>query len=294
MKQKNVKPADYCRRFSTRKNAGLYLHIVDERSYLDRFLLGQLLGRLLYKIGADYIAYYHDHKIAGILARIKKEYNQVSPQTIINFLKKEFFDDYLRKFEYAFLIQCLIRKDVRKEVVVDLGGGGSFSTIAPALLRLSEMRIISIDVTHQSAVSKYGIEYVKGDCMNTSLADASVDVVTIISTLEHVGLGRYGDPLDVDGDLKTMRETWRILKPGGHAIITIPYGYPTVVYNLHRVYDKGRVAKLMKGFAPIIMKYSRLGKFCSQKELEGKKVTKLDQQHHPDPQGGLLALLKKL
>lgn len=294
MTTKTLSPSDFTINFSPNKKAELYLHIVDEKPKLERFLGGQLLSKILYRIGSDFIGRRNDNRIEKILREIKNKWGDISFKSITKFLKKEFFDDYLRKFEYAFLIQCLVRKDVRKEVVVDLGGGGSFSTIAPALLRLSNMRIISIDVTHQSAVSKYGIEYVKGDCMNTSLADASVDVVTIISTLEHVGLGRYGDPLDVDGDLKTMRETWRILKPGGHAIITIPYGYPTVVYNLHRVYDKGRVAKLMKGFAPIIMKYSRLGKFCSQKELEGKKVTKLDQQHHPDPQGGLLALLKKL
>jgi len=38
MKQKNIKPIDYCRRFSTEKNAELYRHIVNERSLLDRFL----------------------------------------------------------------------------------------------------------------------------------------------------------------------------------------------------------------------------------------------------------------
>ena len=108
--------------------------------------------------------------------------------------------------------------------------------------------------------------------MNTHLTDKSVDVVTIISTLEHVGLGRYGDPLDVDGDIRTMREVWRILKPGGHAILTIPYGYPTVVYNLHRVYDNGRLRLLTEGFKPVVVQYSSLGKLCSRDRIEGKKV----------------------
>jgi hypothetical protein len=35
----------------------------------------------------------------------------------------------------------------------------------------------------------------------------------------HVGDGRYGDALDVDGDLKMLAEIARVLRPGGLAIV---------------------------------------------------------------------------
>ena len=41
------------------------------------------------------------------------------------------------------------------------------------------------------------------------------DVILSISSFEHDGLGRYGDPLDPDGDLRSMKEAAQILRPGG-------------------------------------------------------------------------------
>jgi Caenorhabditis protein of unknown function, DUF268 len=41
------------------------------------------------------------------------------------------------------------------------------------------------------------------------------DAAISISSFEHDGLGRYGDPLDPDGDLKAMRNMKKIVKPGG-------------------------------------------------------------------------------
>lgn len=54
--------------------------------------------------------------------------------------------------------------------------------------------------------------------VNDSLANAALaaafDVVMSISTFEHDGLGRYGDPLNPNGDIIAMRSTRRLLKPG--------------------------------------------------------------------------------
>ena len=54
--------------------------------------------------------------------------------------------------------------------------------------------------------------------VNDSLANAALaaafDVVMSISTFEHDGLGRYGDPLNPNGDMIAMRSTRRLLKPG--------------------------------------------------------------------------------
>ena len=41
------------------------------------------------------------------------------------------------------------------------------------------------------------------------------DVAVSISSLEHDGLGRYGDPIDPEGDLKAIQNIKRLLKPGG-------------------------------------------------------------------------------
>lgn len=52
------------------------------------------------------------------------------------------------------------------------------------------------------------------------------DIVTCISTIEHVGLGFYGDPTEhgEDGPAKAFRSLVRLTAPGGHILLTVPIG----------------------------------------------------------------------
>lgn len=250
-----------------------------------------------------YVSNPNDIEVENAFKYMKKKWGNNSSQTVIAYLRDKFSQDHLRKFEYAFLAKCLIRSDVKKNIIVDMGGGFSYSTITPVLLRLHKSKIFSIDVLDYPRKSKYGIKYITGDCTNTNLPNNFADAVTLISTLEHIGLGRYGDPMDIIGDIKTMQEVKRILKSGGHAIITIPYGYPTVVFNLHRVYDSGRIKKLTNGFKIIRKEYTLLGKASNRRDASGKHVTKYIPGYYEnipvrnrnyDAQGGIMLLLQKI
>lgn len=52
------------------------------------------------------------------------------------------------------------------------------------------------------------------------------DIVTCISTIEHVGLGFYGDPTahGEDGPALAFRSLVRLTAPGGHVLLTVPIG----------------------------------------------------------------------
>ncbi|WP_082878019.1 DUF268 domain-containing protein [Methylobacillus sp. MM3] len=65
----------------------------------------------------------------------------------------------------------------------------------------------------------------------------SVESLSCMHVLEHIGLGRYGDSIDPDGDLKAIRELVRVLKPGGNLLIAVPVGQPRICFNAHRIYD---------------------------------------------------------
>jgi SAM-dependent methyltransferase len=65
--------------------------------------------------------------------------------------------------------------------------------------------------------------------------------------VEHVGLGRYGDPLDPEGDLKAMRELTRVLAPGGTLLFVVPVGRPKIVFNAHRIYSYEQVLNCFQG-----------------------------------------------
>lgn len=77
------------------------------------------------------------------------------------------------------------------------------------------------------------------------------DAAFSISSFEHDGLGRYGDPLDPDADLKAMRGMKKLLKPGGLLFFTVPLGLDTVVFNIHRIYGRTRFPLLLEGWTVV-------------------------------------------
>ena len=75
----------------------------------------------------------------------------------------------------------------------------------------------------------------EADLTNLFFSDNSIDCLSCMHTLEHIGLGRYGDKLDPNGDLKAINELQRVAKE--HLLIVVPVGRQRVVFNAHRVYD---------------------------------------------------------
>ena len=52
----------------------------------------------------------------------------------------------------------------------------------------------------------------------------SFDSIVTFSSLEHSGLGRYGDDLNPFGDLIAMAKAWCVIKDGGKALVGVPSG----------------------------------------------------------------------
>lgn len=286
-------PRDFITNYSPIRPADLLIWEVDDRP--------KLKIRTVFKLLRDWLYDVNIAKAKKIRKGIQEKWGELKNEAITEFLSEEFGYDHLRKFEYAFLARCLSRKDLCKNVIVDIGGY-SFSTIVPLIFGFPETKIISVDWCYHTSL-KNNVRYVKGDAMNTNLPDQIADLVICISTLEHIGLGRWGDPLIVDGDIRAMKEAYRILKIGGLLVLTIPYGYPTVVFNLNRIYDSGRVQMLSEGFETVVAEYSLYGSPCNREDIEGKRVTRhipgyyeddrTESQRHPEATGGILLLMRK-
>lgn len=74
------------------------------------------------------------------------------------------------------------------------------------------------------------------------------DVVISISSIEHDGLGRYGDPVNPTGDLEAMQKIKHILKKDGLVFLAVPIGPDALVWNAHRIYGPIRLKMLCQGF----------------------------------------------
>ncbi len=103
------------------------------------------------------------------------------------------------------------------------------------------------------------VEYKKIDTLDTRLETITVedfdkserkfDFIISISSVEHDGLGRYGDPINPDGDLEGMEKLLsRNLTKNGKLFLSVPVGKDKVVWNLHRIYGEKRLPLLFKGF----------------------------------------------
>lgn len=81
-----------------------------------------------------------------------------------------------------------------------------------------------------------GLSARAGDLLRLPFADHSVSSLSCMHVVEHLGLGRYGDPLDPTADLRAMRELSRVLAPHGSLLFVVPVGQPKIAFNAHRIY----------------------------------------------------------
>ena len=80
------------------------------------------------------------------------------------------------------------------------------------------------------------------------ISEGNFDACFSISSIEHDGLGRYGDPLDPDGDLKSMKNLKNFLSDDALVYFAVPVGLDKVVFNTHRVYGENRMPKILTGW----------------------------------------------
>lgn len=92
------------------------------------------------------------------------------------------------------------------------------------------------------------LSFIKGDILNLPFKDGEIASLSSICVLEHIGLGRYGDPLDSFGSEKAFKELIRVLSPGGSLYISVPVDKENKVYfNAHRAFTRDYVLELSHG-----------------------------------------------
>ncbi len=133
----------------------------------------------------------------------------------------------------------------RPEFHIDISSLLYFSTLVSAFVPVKFYDYRPARLTLSNLTSE------KADLLALPFATQSVLSLSCMHVVEHIGLGRYGDPLDPDGDLKAMRELQRVLAPGGRLIFVTPVGRSRVCFNAHRVYDP---ALIQSSFSELTLK----------------------------------------
>ncbi|MCE5285689.1 MAG: DUF268 domain-containing protein [Pelosinus sp.] len=86
------------------------------------------------------------------------------------------------------------------------------------------------------------------DLTKLPFADQSVPSLSCMHVIEHIGLGRYGDPLDYNGDLRAIAELKRVVSKGGSLLLVVPIGQPRICFNAHRIYAFENIRECFSDF----------------------------------------------
>ncbi|MCF7843463.1 DUF268 domain-containing protein [Candidatus Gracilibacteria bacterium] len=133
-------------------------------------------------------------------------------------------------------------KEINAEEHIDISSSLYFSSIVSAFKPVSFYDFRPAKLNLSNLVSE------SANLLHLPFADNSISSLSCMHTVEHVGLGRYGDKIDPDGDLHAVKELSRVVKQDGNLLFVVPVGKPRIQFNAHRIYSYKMVIEMFPGF----------------------------------------------
>jgi len=130
---------------------------------------------------------------------------------------------------------------VQPDYQVDVGSDHRFVT-----LLTPHLPVIFIDFC-PLMIEMLNLMPVAGNVLELPLATDSIPSLSCLHVAEHVGLGRYGGPLDPQGTKKAARELARVIAPNGNLFFSVPVGQERVCFNAHRIHAAETIREYFSG-----------------------------------------------
>jgi SAM-dependent methyltransferase len=162
-----------------------------------------------------------------------------------------------------------IVREINPDMHIDISSTLHFCSILSAFIKTEfyDYRPAALNLANLASLH--------ADLTSLHFADNSILSLSCMHTLEHIGLGRYGDPLNPDGDLKAFGELKRVCAPGGNLLIVVPVGVKRLQFNAHRIYNPFEIIGYMDGFS--LKKFSLIddqGGYTEKASLESAATQK--------------------
>lgn len=87
----------------------------------------------------------------------------------------------------------------------------------------------------------------RGDILNLPYKNNEITSLSCLHVVEHIGLGRYGDPIDPNGTKKACKELARVLAKGGKLYFSTPIGKDRICFNAHHIHTPEQIMSYFKG-----------------------------------------------
>jgi hypothetical protein len=96
---------------------------------------------------------------------------------------------------------------------------------------------------------------IAGDMLRLPFRNRSLSSITCLHAIEHLGLGRYGDPLDPNGCWRGLYEIERVLATNGNLFLSVPVGRPALYFNGNYVFRAADIPGALRGLKLVSFSY---------------------------------------
>ncbi|MGA2296495.1 MAG: DUF268 domain-containing protein [FCB group bacterium] len=131
----------------------------------------------------------------------------------------------------------------KPKVHIDISSTIAFCTMLSAFIntKFYDFRPAKLDLDNLSSDH--------ADLLSLPFDNDSIESLSCMHVVEHIGLGRYGDPLNYDADLKAISELSRVVATGGNLLFVVPVGKNAkILFNAHRIYTYKQIIDYFNGF----------------------------------------------
>jgi SAM-dependent methyltransferase len=174
---------------------------------------------------SDFITF--RHLSTASRARLPVRMQDIHPQLLDDTAKTAFDRHYVYHTAWSARVIHTLKPHLHVDIGSSLYFVGTVSAFVPVAFydyRPADLHLSQLECRH-------------ADLLSLPFADHSLASVSCMHVVEHVGLGRYGDPLDPHGDMKAMTELQRVVAPSGSLLFVVPVGTPRVCFDAHRIYS---------------------------------------------------------
>ena len=149
------------------------------------------------------------------------------------------------------------------------------------MIEVFDVRPISNDIP--------GVIFKQADFMHSAVAadfgtsEGYCDSLSCLHALEHFGLGRYGEPIDVKGYEKGIANLAKLLKPKGRLYLSTPIGRQRVEFNANWVFSPQTIIQSARASGLELIELHTVntsGTGLLQIDLAEPTLTNLAEQHY--------------
>lgn len=169
---------------------------------------------------------------------VDSRYISISIDNLYANAGKNFNNYYLQQDLWAAKLIYINKPNVHYDI------GSRVDGFITHLLSFNQKTIL-IDIRPLETFNIENLSFIQEDAtVFDHIVDNSIESLSALCSIEHFGLGRYGDSVDPEADIKTFKNMSRVLKKGGHLYVSVPVSNTLyLMFNARRVYTPKYIIK---------------------------------------------------